>query len=376
MNLKILEPINGSILNRYDGTARKDSLEITVKGTCPENVQVEVNHEQADCSHGKFSCKVLLNDKDNLVEARATGAGPELRDSVHVFWDKATDRLYRFSIDDNIYFLKDLSRNHKRYSSLFDNDYLAFWKEIHEEYDAKIHFNIYYQTEGFNLSEMPQKYKAEWQDASNWLRLTFHALQNKPDRPYLNGSYEEMHHDFTKVTEQIARFAGNELVSPFTTIHWCEAPLEACRALRDCGIRGLIGGFRLGPKPLPVEYYVDENVRNAYETPRAPYGAYYLDYGMAKYMCLHEYWKDIKEDMIFIKGDVCVNHLEKGEVEQRLDTLSKNPHVSGLIEALVHEQYFLPQLPHYQPDIKEKVKETFEWLTRNGYRSVFYEEFL
>jgi len=59
---------------------------------------------------------------------------------------------------------------------------------MHRKYGTKIHHNLYYQTAGFNLSQMPAKFRAEWQQNADWLRLTFHARANEPDRPYVHSS--------------------------------------------------------------------------------------------------------------------------------------------------------------------------------------------
>ena len=45
------------------------------------------------------------------------------------------------------------------------------------------------------------------------------------------------------VKEQIRRFAGDELMGPVTTLHWGEATVEGCRALRDSGYTALAGYF-------------------------------------------------------------------------------------------------------------------------------------
>jgi hypothetical protein len=227
---------------------------------------------------------------------------------------------------------------------------------MHEAYGARIHFNIYYQTEGFNLSQMPTKYKSEWQENSEWIRLTWHGLQDEPPNPYINASYQEVEHDFNLVTREIERFAGKSLLSPFTTIHWGEATLEGCRALRDNGIRGLVGVFNLDP------------------TTRRPHIAYYLDEQTTRYLGERDYWKDLKEGIYFIKHDLVINNVELADISSSLYSIASNPHRLDLMEVIIHEQYFHPELRHYLPDAKERVIATLEWLKKNGYRAIFYEE--
>ena len=117
-----------------------------------------------------YESKIVLTDKDNRV-----------LDEIRLYWAKNTDMKYRFSLDDNIWWLRDLAKNASVYKSLFDNPFLAFFKKLHDAFGTKVHFNIYYQDEAdFNLSMMPEKYKGEFIANSDWIALTFHALANDP----------------------------------------------------------------------------------------------------------------------------------------------------------------------------------------------------
>lgn len=40
---------------------------------------------------------------------------------------------------------------------------------------------------------------------------------------------------------------------------------------------------------------------------------------------------------------------------------------------MIHEQYFYPNYPGYQPDFEEKLSAVFDMLTSQGYTSVFFE---
>ena len=41
---------------------------------------------------------------------------------------------------------------------------------------------------------------------------------------------------------------------------------------------------------------------------------------------------------------------------------------------MIHEQYFYPDYPAYQPDFEKKLVNTLKFLLENGYKSAFYEE--
>jgi len=352
--IEIHHPINGDILNRHDGQESADALLVEVRGYARPGSDVRVNGRRATLLGESFRCSVPLRKRENRIVAKVRVGSREHQDAITVLWDRGSRKRYRFSIDDNIEFLKDMGLG--SYDSLFDHWYMAFWRDMHERFGAKIHINIYYQAAGFNLTQLSDRYKPEWQANADWLRLTFHALQNKPDRIYKDATYDQIARDFDLVTDQIRRFAGEELLSNFTTIHWAEAPRDACRALRDRGIEGLIGGFWNAQ-------------RGGYRT------AYYLDPDDARHLGMRDYWKDLDEGFIFVRCDAVVNNLRLENVRSHLDAVEQNVHRSELMELLIHEQYFRRDLPrHFQPDVQRKVIAALEWVTARNYKPVFWGE--
>ena len=356
-SVEIIKPIDGAILNRHEGKQNSSGLEIEVRGIAPWKSKVIINDVEADVvrdgcwSYDRFSCNLVLKEKENKIVARAESGGRVSTDAITVLWDKKSTKRYRLSTDDNILFLRDLTVNASKYRSIFDNEYLGFWRQMHETYGTKVQFNIYYQTDvitygtaDFNLSMMPDKYRPEWQENSDWMRLTFHALQDHPPNPYIKASYQEMYHDFWLVTKEIERFAGKELLSPFTTIHWGEVTLEGCRALRDSSIIGLVG------------YFIQDSDLGK------PIVSYYLDEEKTRYLDGHDYWKDTKMDILFIKHDLVINAVEPHDIPRCLDSVASNPYKSELMEVMIHEAYFYPQLINYESDVKERVIATLEWL--------------
>jgi hypothetical protein len=207
----------------------------------------------------------------------------------------------------------------------------------------------------FQLPQFPDRFKGEWQDNADWLRLTFHARQNKPDRPYKDAGYDELARDYEAVTEQIHRFAGPELSSTFTTVHWAEATWDGVRALKDRGVKGLIGLFdqRRG---------------------QTPFTRYYLSEEIADHVAARDYWWDPDMDMLYVSCDSVVNTYALDDVVPRLEKVASSPHTSEVIELLIHEQYFRKELDIYQPDVQEKVLRAVEWVSDRGYKPVFWGE--
>ena len=347
---QLVQPRDGDILNRHDGEETAVELSITVHGSAPIERVVTVNGITAERSGGTFHCRVPLQARQNTL---AVACGADRRE-ITVFWDRASFPRYRFSIDDNIEFLKDLGLHHEDYPSLFDHWYLAFWREMHREYGAKFHFNIYYQTDGFDLTQMPDKWKEEWQANADWLRLTFHALQDKPDRPYRNAEYPQIAHDFDLITGHIRRFAGEELLSKTTTIHWAECPKPAILALRDRGIENLIGLFST------------QGYQGVCTT------GYYLSPGQCAYCDTRGAWHDTDTGLNFIRCTSVVNALALEAIPQALDARTATPATAEMVELLIHEQYFRKELHYYQPTILDKVRASLRWVHERSYKPVFW----
>ena len=271
--------------------------------------------------------------------------------------DLNSRKRYRYSIDDNIEFLHDLGTNPDAYNSLFDHWYLAFWRRMHEEYGAKIHLNIYHQTvDGrFTLAQLPHKWRGEFEENSPWLHLSFHALQDKPDRYYRGTTYDQLARDFELVMGEIRRFAGEAVITRETTVHWAEAPREACRALRDRGVDTLIALFYTSPGgQVSTKYYLDQPT--------------------AEHIRGREAWHDYAEGFTFVDCDVVVNGVTLEEVVPSLEARVADPHTGELLEMIIHEQYFRPELRYHQPDAQEKTERAIRWVTERGYEACFWGE--
>jgi hypothetical protein len=339
------------MFNEYDGSVSDGNLIIKVKIKAPSGSRIKVNGVKAKYVDGSFHADTRLKNYENIIELVEGKKG--YRERIKVFWLKNYANKYRFSIDDNIWFLKDIAGNAERYKSIFENPYLGFLKKVHDTYGTKIHLNLYYQTDGFNLSQMTDKFKNEWKANAGWLGLSFHALGNDPDSPYINAGYDQVKKDCTLVKEQIRRFAGEEVMGPETTLHWGEATVEGCRALRDSGYTALAGYFNVDDNQSPVSYYLNEeqrrNIKNRF------------------------IWRDNKEGIIFARIALVVNTVKLEQILPYLNNVKKtfNPRY---IDLMIHEQYYYPDYVAYQPDWREKVMTAVKWAVDNGYKPGFLKE--
>ena len=159
---------------------------------------------------------------------------------VLIISKKMNKKCY-FFIDDTIWVFRDLTR--QRPASLFDNPFLKLMKEAHDKYGMKVQLNLFYRTDffygedEFSLDEMTDAYKAEWEEASDWLKFGFHAKQEFPDYPYINADYETVKINLDKTKKEVFRFAGENSFTYGCCSHWLPVSKEGVKALRDGGIR-------------------------------------------------------------------------------------------------------------------------------------------
>lgn len=253
-------------------------------------------------------------------------------------------KTFCFTVDDNIRFFRDLSNGNP--ASLFEHPYLAMYKRLHEKYGLKIQLNLFFEMPGFDLSQMTDRFRQEWHENADWLKLSFHSrLEN--DKPYQFSAYQEVYEDCAAVHRQILRFAGNESLARTTTVHYCRTTEEGLRALRDLGVQGLLGLFGTTESP-----------RSSYSLPVTACSV--LRQG--EIVRCH--------DMNFYSIDVIMNLYPLEEMLGRLQALLHRDH----LRVMIHEQYFYPDYYQYQPNFEEKLDRAFALLIQNGYESHFAEE--
>jgi hypothetical protein len=349
--ISFISPVDGDMLSKYDGKENPGNLLTRVSVSAPSGQQIKINGKEAKFEGNVYHADIELTGYENIIEAADIKTGG--KQSIKVYWLKNVAEKYRLSIDDNIWFLKDISFNSSKYKSIFENPYLNFLKEVHDKFGTKIHLNLFYQTDGFNLSQMTDKYKAEWKDNAGWLRMSFHALQEFPDRPYLNAGYDQVKNDCILVKDQIRRFAGEELMGPVTTLHWGAANAEGCRALKDQGYRALAGYFN-AEGPDTVSYYLNDEKR--------------------LHINKRFIWKDNRENIILSRMAIVINTLKLEEIVPYLDSLIVSGHHPPFADLMIHEQYFYPTYFNYQPDFREKVLASVKWAADKGYRPAFLSE--
>lgn len=357
---EFLSPIDGDCLNINDGAPIPDGLLITVSVACAGGACLSVNGVTATERDGVFEARVVITAGANRLVA--TNGSDGITAEITVFYMTRSMGKYRISSDDNILFLADLTENKDKYTSLFDNPYLAVYKLAHDLYGARVHLNLFYEFDAtaaarfgsarpyFNLSMMTDKYKAEWRENSDWLRLSFHARREWPAKPYKNAHPDTLVRDFREVEREVLRFAGEETFSrEVTTVHYGEASRECVRALRALGHRALAGYFELTKEGEPLV-------------------AYYAPIPLIKHIGGRDFWRDNEIGMTFARIDRVTNVDTLSEIMTDLEGIINDPHRGGFVSIMIHEQYFYSDYKNHLPDFAERVLEPARLLCERGYR--------
>ncbi|MHC4521390.1 MAG: hypothetical protein ACYTAS_22590, partial [Planctomycetota bacterium] len=312
-----------------------------------------VNGTPAQRAGTSFSSELVLRRKDTEITAVSQGNSGRQDHCVRVLWDRDAQPRYRFSIDENSFFLRDITE--KSYASLFDCFYLKRLRELHSKYGTRFVLNIYYTTgDGFELPQFSDRYKGQWQDNSDWLKLAFHAYANEPARPYQYASASQLLADLDKVAEEIVRFAGEPTYSPPTVIHWGMVQPSALKPLYERGVRVLSGYFRRQNGIWDVNYLLDD--------------------ARSEYLSRHDALMDFDSGIVFSRVDIVCNSTPIKRIIPTLEPLARDPNQVEIMDLFTHEQYFWPFYANYIPDHFERLDVAVRWVTEHGYKPVFFHE--
>lgn len=379
--LRIEYPRHGALLNHNHGSETADGLTITLRGKCTQPGEVLVNGIAAKRQGEDFTCEVTLTEKVNVIRAESDGKYGESCQQIKVLWDKASFKRYNFFIDDHSFFLTDIAKD--RPSSLFDHFYLKGLQDIHRRYGTKFTLNCFYRNDhhGFEMKDFPDTYKGEWIDNSDWLRLSFHAYSEFPDRPYTSSDPTKLLSDYDLLKSEITRFAGAETFIEPVVVHWAVTSREGVKALVDKGYANVFtGGFR-GDFALwqaEIDAGRDPMVSlKDYDWTAPTDIGYYLTLEEALYLYTWKAWMDFSTGALFYGTSQCL--CNANTQEQIRANLAKTfalaePFGFETYKLASHEQYSFKYYKNFVPDHLERMDLACRICTENGAKPVFFVE--
>jgi hypothetical protein len=242
-----------------------------------------------------------------------------------------SDEYIHISFDDVAMCLQNLRT--KSYESLFDEPFLAWLFELHEDYGAK--FSLYcYLSE---LRGVPESYAEEFFAAREWLKFGLHA--NDSSSTYKSSSYEEGYDSWSAFVREVERITGSYLsVDRMPRLHTFAGSEEALEGMRDAAY-GALGFLSTDDSRLP----------------------YYLGTDSAEYLYTHDHLTDFNKGLVFIATDIRCDWFVDGFSSQNT---YRAPSKDWVYDELVHRL----TSKEYANSSESLIIFTHEWQLYNGTR--------
>lgn len=249
-----------------------------------------------------------------------------------------------FTVDDNIRFFRELMET--RPASIFDHPYLAMYRRLHEKFGLKVQLNLFYKEGDFELPQMTDAYRQQWQENAHWLKMSFHSEWENV-KPYAFSGYREVYDHCKAVNDQILRFAGPDVLGKTTTVHYCRTTNEGLDAMADNGYKALLGLFGTPEEPRCSYSAPEELSARIRAGELLPY-----------------------RGVIMAPIDIVLNLFSAESILAQLENMKDRRQIN----VMIHEQYFYPDYMAYQPEFEAKLEATFTWFQSHGYESSFLQE--
>ncbi len=365
-NDKMLELVNvrhGAVLNRNDGTEGADALEFRVEGIAEPGAEVRVNGQETERVDRQFAATVRLTQEINQIEVAADDNYGKIIRQLAVIWDRNSFRRYNFFFDDCSFFLTEIAKVRPR--SLFDHFFLKRLREIHRKFGSKFTLNLFYHDDhhDFSIRDFPGIYRQEFMDNREWLRLSFHAYSEFPDRPYQNATAEKLAADYDLIKGEIERFAGPEVFIAPCVIHWAMTNPANLTVLKERGVNSLSGAY-IGGRT---------RIGESHSVPVTDIG-YHCEQDVARYIDARKVYYHAGLGMYFYKSVFCANYFPMEQIENHLQAQFNNPVYNETLGLLTHEQYSYPDYASYLPDHLDRIELACRLATEAGYKPVFFAE--
>ena len=356
---------NGSIINKFKGMETPSGIAIDLIAAGETDWEnVTFNDVPATRNGRLYTARVTLKEKVNTVELKAKHPSlGEYSQKIRLLWDKESFKRYNFFIDDNIFFLTEIAS--ERPKSLFDHFYLKFLREMHTKYGTLFTLNLFAENNHtpFHIRDFPDSYKREFEENSHWLKLSFHAYSEFPDRPYQNVPGSKLGEDYDYLKKEICRFAGEKSFIPPTALHWSMARPDGISALRKRGVKALSAQF-YKPKSNQGEVGMEKELFDI---------GYFCSPEDCRYLGENVLLHDFEADMTYFRSTVICNYYTPEEIRDIVEKAALEDK-NGILALETHEQYSFPSYFNYIPDHFARIESAIKTAVSLGYQSSFFAE--
>lgn len=189
---------------------------------------------------------------------------------------KSTNNYIHISFDDVEYCIQNIINNKDSFTSIFQDAFFNFLKELHETYGAVFSLYIYKISQ---LSNFPDKFKSEFIANSKWLKF---GLHEKTTDSYETATSTKGKEDWDFFITEMYRITGGlNSIDRIPRLNMFKGSKESLLAMRDCDCGAL--GF-LSADDSRDTYYLNETQR--------------------EYLRTHDKLEDITNGLVFYSTDM------------------------------------------------------------------------
>lgn len=147
-------------------------------------------------------------------------------------------KYVHLSFDDVCVCMRDLSQDSTAYDSLFDQPFFGSLRDLHGAYGCKFSLYLFAEDGEFDLSQVPVRYKGEFEANSDWLKFGYHISYNVRHASQLSDDTILKDYDFCHA--QVERFASPKSLSNTIRLHNFYANDSIVAAIQKRGIGTLL----------------------------------------------------------------------------------------------------------------------------------------
>ena len=191
----------------------------------------------------------LSTSKSNHVDRSYLHAMPALSVETGTYFATNAAAIH-ISFDDVVACIANLATN--SYSSIYDEPFFGWLKEMHDAYGAKFSLYVY---DLAKLAAVPSTYSDEFFDARHWLKFGLHA--KSAGYNYASATYDQAQADWNSMVEQVVRITGShQSLDRIPRLHNFAGNLESVKGMKEAHSGAL--GF-LGADDSRISYHLTES---------------------------------------------------------------------------------------------------------------------
>ena len=317
---------NGTVVNKFYGRETEGVLHLPVSGIADEDAFVTVNGVEARRCGVEFQAVVPVKEKFSEITVTAENSLGKSTHSIRVLYDRNSFPRYNFFIDDNSFFWTEIIRDNPK--SVFDHFYLKFLKRMNREYGTKFTLNLFFRNDHTpcELSSFPARWKGEFSENSDWLKMSWHAYSEFPDRPYQNAAPEKVAADYDLIRNEVCRFAGEECFIPPIAAHWSMIRPDGMKELVKRGVRVMTSQF-LNPKTSLAEEQRSAHLCDI---------GFFQNLRECLYLAKERILYNFEQELLYLRGNIICNYWTPQEIQQLLDEGRNTPERHEILSLETH----------------------------------------